>query len=122
MARISFTIYKHSVLATILDIFGKIYIFLGVMMLFSGAIPVSVIFILFALVLLKVASTVSEKKKFKLWKNKVIELGYDKQIRSSINAAIDLYNTYPGKYTRKYIAKLNPEAGEYIKKQMKKKS
>lgn len=90
-------------------------------MLFTGAIPVSIIFILFALVLLKIASTVSEKKKFKLWKNKVIELGYDKQIQSSINIAIDLYNTYPGKYTRKYIAKLNPQAGEYIKKQMKRK-
>lgn len=127
MARIHYTVYKNSLLATILSFLGSAYIMMGALIFVLGLIDnefeiaegifLFIRFVLVGVVLLKIAKYVNEKKTFKLWVKAIRAQGAEYRIKESVDYAVMAYNSYPTKRTLKYISKLNPQVVEMIKPQ-----
>ena len=112
------TIYKTSVLASAVSIFGCGFMLMGIASAFSGQVVGGIIMALCGVGLSIWASEISENKRFKVWKKKVEEGGFVPAIQSNMKTAIDCYNTLPGKKTLAYIRTLNPAAADNIEQQL----
>lgn len=124
MARISYTVYKNSALATILSFLGSAYITMGAMIFAVGfisnelkiaeSIILLICFVLLGLLHLQIAKHVNEKKIFKLWMKAIQKQGAEYKIIESVEYALQVYKSYPTKRMLNYISKLNPKAAQMI--------
>lgn len=113
-----FTIYKNSVLATLLSIFSNILLLVGVVSIFSGAIPVSIFLIAIGIGMNIWASNIADKKSFKAWVKKLKENGVEAQMAQMPAVAFAVYKANPKKDTLKYIASVNPYAASEIQRML----
>ncbi len=112
MFRFSFTVYKNSVIATILSCFGTGYCFIGVMLLILGivgkdpsmniltGIIVSIVFAVLGLCHIALAKSISQNKHCKNLIKNLEVLGLDKQITVSTEFAVATYYKCPTKKMR----------------------
>ena len=112
MARI--TIYKNSVLATLMSLAGGFMVAMGVVGLFSQMYVPGVVMLLIGFVLSVWASSVSENKRFKQWKKNLALKGLVSEIQRSEATAFAAYNTCPSPQALAYIRTLNPAAADKI--------
>ena len=112
MARI--TIYKNSVLATLVGIFGYIFIIAGLALAFTEEILGGIILALIGVGFSIWAPAISRNKQFKTWKKRIEEGGLVPALPSSTQTAIQIYNPFPNKKTLEYIRSLNPSAAQQI--------
>ena len=116
MARI--TIYKNSVLASLISILGYIFVIGGICVMFGGEIGGGIVMLIVGIALAMWASAISENKKFKTWKKELQAKGVEAQIRTSTQVAFQVYNAYPRSNTLNYIRSLNPAAAQLIADQI----
>ncbi len=116
MARI--TIYKNSIMANVCSLFGSVFMFAGIGVLFSGEILGGIVAIAGGVGLNIWGSNISANKQFKKWKKQVESKGLTSAIASSDHTAITVYNTYPCKKSLEYIRSLNPRAAQEIDRQL----
>lgn len=115
MARI--TIYKNSVGASICSIIGYMFFVIGVLTMLSESVTGGILLVLYGVGLTIGASVISKNKQFKTWKKQIETSGYVPLMQNSIQTAIQIYNTYPGKKTLNYIRSINPQAADLIEEQ-----
>lgn len=124
MARISYTSYSNSSLATITDIMGSVYNYMGgvsaVIMLFSNdeglgwgekilvAVLMLATFVGIGMFHKKLAARISNRKKHKEVIKKIKSNGFEKKISESAEFAAYVYNKFPDKMIKKYVIRLNP--------------
>ena len=113
--RIRFTIYKHSILATIISIFSMLFLIIGVMLLFVE--PSSEFSGIGEKIL---AGKINENKKFSKWKKNIEKSGADLLISASVKDAVAAYNNCKGEKALEYIKTLNPQAGMIIDEELNK--
>lgn len=116
MARIR--IYKNSFLASALSILGYIFLVTGIIAAFNGEVVGGIFVVILSIAMMFAAKAISDNKQFKAWKKQVEEKGYVPKIQSSVEVAIQVYNTYPGTKTLAYIRTLNPAAADNIAQQL----
>lgn len=126
MARISFTSYSNSALATMTDFLGSAYIFMGTLslpiMLFAddpeigsveritAGITMLLIFALIGAGHRNLAKYISERKHYKGVIKKIKANGFEDKIRESKEFAVYVYRKFPVKMIKNYVIKLNREA------------
>ena len=130
--RVSITVYKNSGLATVVSLIGRIVLIIGIFCIVSifevkeitdkiAAAFSSFLLIGVGILLTLLADRIATKKQFKAWQEKVIANGFTKDIRENPLAAIQIYNTNPGKDALEWIESLNPQAGMLIRQMTAKK-
>lgn len=112
MARV--TVYKNSVVASILSVCGYVAAIAGIIAAFSGSVVAGIISVLAGIGLVFWAAAISQNKQFKIWKNKIEASGLAGRIKADVNTAVMVYNSNPDKKTLAYISQLNPTAGSLI--------
>lgn len=113
MARI--TLYKNSILASIISILGYICCMFGiVMMIQEKEFVAGILLILIGFGFICWAAQISENKRFKQWKKKISTPDVIAAIQNDIAFAVKVYNAYPSKKTLAYIRSLNPGAADRI--------
>lgn len=112
MARI--TIYKNSVLATIVSFLGYFGIAMGAVGLVDGEILVGMVCMLIGIGLMVVAGWISSYKAFRKWWKQVEKQGLIPEIQKSAETAVAVYRKNPEKRTLDKIRGLNPQAAAYI--------
>ena len=60
------------------------------------------------------ASRISRHKTYKKWEKYIQQNNLEDTIRSSVSAAMQLYDTYQCRQTKNYISKLNPDAAAIL--------
>lgn len=116
MARI--TIYKNSILANLFNLLGYVLMLSGIAIALGGEIVPGIVLALIGFGSAVLASSISENKRFKSWKKEVEAKGYVPAIQSSVQVALQVYNTYPCTKALEYICTLNPEAARIISNQI----
>lgn len=122
MARVSFTVYKGSVLATVCSTFGSIFAFIGASLLVTSLvnrgrsedITGGIVCLILGIGLALLSIPISERKEFKVWKKKLKASGMATMLEFDVDLAIRAYHSNPGKRTLKYIRRENPEAARRI--------
>ena len=123
MARISYTVYKHSVLATIISFLSRIAVIFGVFIAVAGItdrefafIGVGiVIFLVFGIGGSALAESINAKKgNEKWWKESVEKPGWAAKIPNSIPVCFQVYNANPNPWTLNKIRTLNPAGADQI--------
>lgn len=124
MARISYTNYSNSVLATVLSFLGSA---IGTLSLVGGVIailcgefgegvPLLIGGFAIAVALTGLAEWISKTKYFNTWwKTEVVQKNWEPEIRKSQDSAIYIYKLYPVERTLKKIETMNPQAAAYIR-------
>lgn len=110
--------YKNSFLASLVSIFGCVFVICSISIIFSGEVLIGIVLILIGVGLLMAASDISDNKQFKKWLKEAQENNIDDVIRSSVADAARMYNLAPGKAMLKYIRGINPEAADAIQKDL----
>lgn len=123
MARISYTVYKNSVLATIISflsqaiaVFGIIVAIAGVAdgefsMLGAGA----ALFVIFGIGGTALAENINiQQSNVKWWKESVENPGWAARIPDSVEVCFQVYNSNPRPWTLNKIRELNPSAAAQI--------
>lgn len=116
--RVPITIYKNSVLATILGIVAGLTLAGGVVALLSRELVGGIILIALGLGIRMLAEYISEKKQFKKWIRQLEENDALKELPTSNQFAVKLYNAHPTNSTIKYIEKYNPQAAQLIREKL----
>lgn len=115
---ISFSIYKHSPLATIVKILGVCFCLCAVQIAIAEREMVAGIILgVFVIGFMVLAGVVSERKKYKLWLKMIKTNDLDTAIRDSVEFAVQAYSAYPCNKTLAYISHLNSRAVELITQQ-----
>lgn len=108
--------------ALVVRCFGYALIGMGISAIFSGLVGSGIAMIAAGLVLGVWATSISENKCFKVWKQQMEQKNMIPAIRNSTSAAISAYNAYPSTKTLEYIRTLNPEAAKQIAQMIAEKS
>lgn len=111
---ISFTVYKHSALATALNIMGVCLVVSGATVLVSGEVVAAIVMLVIGVAFLPLAEVASERKKQKILIKIIKKRGMESMISSDVDFAIMSYNKCPGSKTLAYIKRLNPTAANQI--------
>lgn len=117
-----FTFYKNSILATLMSVFGTLFIVIGILGAFTGALPLLIIVPL-GIGLNLGASEIAERKNFKMWKRLIAGEKLESEIPYSLDAAIQAYNLtsyYPNAKALLYIQEKNPQAAYLIRQELEK--
>ena len=112
MARI--TIYKKSAGATLASIGGYILAVVGIAGIFEGEALIGIFCIACGIGLAIWASSIAEKKAFKLWIKDLEAKGVISQLPHSPQLCLQMYQANPNKQTLDFIAKYNPSAAAAI--------
>lgn len=113
------TLYKNSIIASVLSLAGTILALGGVVSLVSSEPAGGIVLILLGVAMMLWASSISERKAFRTWLKAAKEKAdIDGMIRASESSAITVYNLRPGKSMLRYICGINHEAGAQIKKRI----
>lgn len=114
MARLPITIYKKSVLATLVSFCTVFFYAFALVSLFAKQWIVLIICIIGGIAFTAWAEHINDKKIFKLWIKDLEKKGVREIVASSTEQAIALYNANPGKMTLNYIKNVNPQAARLI--------
>lgn len=115
MALIPIRVYKNSVGATLLSIFGGGMLFGGIVCMFEEFAAGLIIAIIGGGMFFS-AEKVAKNKAFKLWVKGLREKGVEAQMANSYQVARMVYDANPCKKTLEYIRKHNVHAAEEISK------
>ena len=107
--------YRNSILASIVSVFGCCMVLAGLPIFAAGGFVFVVMGVLLAIAGKMISVNVTNKK----WLKNLQEQGIDERVRTSYQAACQLYNANPCGFTMKYIQQINPEAAKNIKRQLK---
>lgn len=126
MAVFSFHVYKKSPLATVCSAFGTVFAIVGVGLLVNGIIysadseeiTAGAVCSVMGIAVSLLAIPVNKRKEFKLWKKQLKASGTDAMIGSDVDLAMRVYRSNPGKRTLKYIRKKNPQAAQYLSREI----
>lgn len=110
--------YKNSLLATLISIFGCVWVITGIAAIAEGEIGGGIAIIALGVVFLVWARSISKNKSFKKWWKQIKDNNLEPQIAASTEMAISIYNKNPQKRTLKKIAELNPAAAGQIEKSL----
>lgn len=110
-------IYKNSILATFLSMFGTGFTLCGILILFQLE-AVGIVILIIGICFMWWSDSVNDKKTFKLWRKKLEENHIDQLIKTSTAHSVQVYNANPDKRTLEYIQELNPQAAAYIREQL----
>ena len=111
MARIR--IYKKSILANIVNIFGYACMCAGIALVVEGEMLGGIFGTLFGVLLQFVASNINDNKAFRQWWKTI--KAEEQRIVNSVSFAVEVYNMNPCSRTLNEIKKLNEDAAEHIK-------
>lgn len=112
------TIYKKSILATIVSAFGGLLMALGVGSIVSGLFLEGLPMLGIGFVMECWSFVINDNKKAKIWKKQMQEKGLEDQIRNSESFAIEMYNLCPNKRVLAYMRTMNPAAADNIARQI----
>ena len=112
MARI--TVYKNSILANVVNIFGYLFMLSGIATAFGGEIVSGILLILLGIGCAVLASTISSRAQFRKWIKKLQKDGVIDKARHDMVLAIKIFDANPTRQTLAYIRKLNPAAAAHI--------
>lgn len=126
--KITYTKYKGAPLATVCSFLGNTFGTLmaggGVLVIFSGEIIAGLVLAAMGAGLVFGASALSEKMAestaFRKWWKQIEDAKLEPEIAKSIDVAVMIYKKNPRQRTLNKISKLNPAAGEYIRKNLMK--
>ena len=124
MARVTYTVYKNSILATIISflssMFGMGGILIAVLGLMDGEFEMVfggiLFFAVFGLggtVLAKAIGTRKANKKW--WKETIRNQGWEAQLPYSVDVCFKVYNANPNPWTLNQIQRWNPAAAAQIR-------
>ncbi len=117
MARVSYTVYKNSVLATIISFLTRMIAAGGIMAAVGGVVDGefgllgagAVLFVVFGFGGTALAEAINtHQSNVKWWKNAVRKQGWEAQIPNSVDVCFKVYNANPNNWTLNKIQKLNP--------------
>lgn len=109
--------YKNSFLASVVSIFGCVFVITAI----SGCLEGEYAALLLAIpgiALLIWARKISHDKEFKKWWQQIIDNNLQPQIATSVQTALAIYNKNPQERTLKKIAELNPAAAQHIRQSL----
>lgn len=106
--------YRNSFLASIVSILGCVLGMLAAMLLVGSIFLGGIVLAAIAVGLIALGKQISVNKEFEAWWKQVRKNNLEPAIRSSRDAAVDVYNLNPEKRTLEKIRQLNPEAARYI--------
>lgn len=112
MARI--TLYKNSILASLVSIFGYCFMLGGIAIAFDCEILGGIVMFLMGIGLAALASVISSRAQFRQWIKKLKKDGIIDRARQDVTLAIRIFDANPTKQTLRYIRELNPTAAEQI--------
>lgn len=123
MARFSYTVYKNSVLATIISFLAGIMSVFGIFMAVGGLFSLEfsilgmgvILFVVFGIggnILAEMINTYQSNVKW--WKNAIKKQGFEERITSSVDLCFQVYNANPCQWTLNKIRGMNPEAAAQI--------
>lgn len=124
MARVTYTVYKNSILATIISLFSRMFamggVFMAVIGLMDGEFGMvgagAVMFVIFGIGGTALAEAINSRKtNVKLWKEVIRKQGWEAQIPNSVDVCFQVYNANPNPWTLGKIEKLNPAAAAQIR-------
>ncbi len=124
MARVSYTVYKNSVLATIISFLSRMISAGGIMAAIMGVMNGdfeflgvgAVLFAVFGLGGTALAETVNTyQSNAKWWENAVRKQGWEAQIPNSLDVCFKVYNANPSQWTLNKIEKLSPSSAAQIR-------
>ena len=119
MARVPVRIYKHSVLASVISVFGSIMAMSGVCLIFS--VPVGgIVCAVIGIAMLVLASSLADKKRFKMWVKDLEQKGILARLPASRDLCVRVYQANPQMRTVQMIAKYNPAVAQEILSALKK--
>lgn len=122
MARISYTVYKNSILATILGFLSRVFALFGFAMAIGGVMDGEfgmlgggAAFFVLGIGGTALAETINtHQSNVKWWKNTIVKQGWEAQIPSSVDVCFQVYNANPRQWTLNKIRELNPSAAAQI--------
>ena len=120
MARLPITIYRNSILASIISIVGTICLVAGVCLVFEETIT-GIVMAIFGGVFMLWAHCISENKAFRRWKKQLKTDGIIDMMPSSNDICMRVYYSNPCKKTIKFIGKYNSSVADELKSQMRRK-
>ena len=97
---------------------GAAFVISGIMGAVDGEIMGGIAIILFGAAIFWWGKTIIDDKAFQKWWKQVTDANLEPQIAASVNVAVQIYRKNPQKRTLKKIAQLNPQAAQYIEKQI----
>lgn len=124
MARVTYTEYKNSHLATAVSLLSSMCATGGILMavagIFDGDFGMIGAGVVIALVCGIVGSALAEvinayQSNAKWWKNVVRKQGWEAKIPNSVDVCFQVYNANPGEWTLNKIQALNPSAAAQIR-------
>ncbi len=124
MARITYTKYENSFLATAVSFLSSMFVMGGCAALAIGVVDGDFGMIGFGIAvaavcgfggnfLAEIINTVQSNAKW--WKNVIKKQGWEAQIPNSVDVCFQVYNANPGKWTLGKIQALNPSAAAQIR-------
>lgn len=123
MARVTYTVYKNSILATLVSFLsqamGMVWLIAAIVALVNGEFSVfgigAVLFVVFGIGGALLAESINTLQcNSKWWKETVRKQGWEAKIPNSADACFAIYNANPCKWTLNKIRKLNPSAAAQI--------
>lgn len=123
MARISYTVYKNSVLATIISLLSRITALFGFAMAIGGVMGGefgmlgggAALFVIFGIGGGVLAENINiQQSNVKWWKEAIVKQGWEAQISNSVEVCFQVYNANPRPWPLNKIRELNPSAAAQI--------
>ena len=108
--------HKNSFLASLVSIFGSLFIIAGIAAFAEGEILPGIGSILLSLPFLGLAQWIADNKAFKKWWKQITDNHLEPHIAASVDYAIAIYKKNPQKRTIEAIRKLNPYAADEIER------
>lgn len=105
-----------STIGTVLAVIGVVLFALGQSINSESAVGIGSVFLIAGLAIIGIVWLVMKNKSYDALIQTIKEKNLEPVIASSTEEAIAVYRLAPGSKLEKYIAGLNPEAGEYISK------
>ncbi len=112
--RLPITIYKSSILASIVGTLGSIFMICGPIVMLEESFSEGLIPMTIGLVFCIFAYWLGKRAEFRKWLKKLKKSGELNDISTSTESALKLYALNPCKRTLKYIKSKNKTAADYI--------
>ena len=116
MARIP--IYRHSILASLLNIIAAMMMMGGLAAAFGGEILAGIVLFVLGMGVTLLGSMLAEHTKYRAIIRNIKKNGLEDQLRNDLPAIFKVYNACPGREILRYIESLNPEAAKIIREQL----
>ena len=112
------TLYKNSILASLLSLAGYFMIAGGIMAAFNGEVVPGIVLALLGIGVSWLAAWLSSQIQFLKWLRQLKKKNIPELAKSDASLALQIYQANPTKQTLRYVRKLNPTAASYIDQQL----